>query len=85
MIVCYNCRNPEQVMTDCPETKGKPTISKKTYKKKVLKATWDSKSEFEEEVDTAHECFMTNENIPNVTPKSTLDECELSMKIGWNF
>ena len=33
----------------------------------------------EEEVDTAHVCFMANENTPKVTFKSYLDECELSI------
>ena len=59
---------------------------KKPYKKKDLKATWDSKSESKEELDTAHLCFMANENTPKVTSESHLDECELSMnKLGKAF
>jgi len=44
-----------------------------------MKATWDSESGPDEEVDTANMCFMTNENTPNVTLESTLDEYELSI------
>jgi len=60
--VCYNCRKSGHVITDCLENKAKPTTFKKTYKKKALMETWDSESESEEEVDTTHVCFMTNEN-----------------------
>ena len=44
-----------------------------------LKATWDSESESEEEVDMANVCFMTNDNTLKVTPEIILDDCELSM------
>ena len=30
-------------------------------------------------MDTANVYFMANENIPKVTPESTLDECKLSI------
>ena len=43
-IVCYNCRKPNHIVVDCSETKSKPSTSKKSYKKKALKATWDSVS-----------------------------------------
>ena len=66
-IVSYNCRKPGHVIAECPENKDKPTTFKKPYKKKSLKATWDSKSESEEEVDTAHVSFMANENTPKIT------------------
>jgi len=45
------------MVMECPETKSKPSTLKKTYKKKALKATWDSEIESEEEVDTTHACF----------------------------
>ena len=64
---------------DCPETKNKPLTSKKPYKKKALKVTWDSESETEEEVDTSHVCFMANDNTHNVTLEPSLDEYELTM------
>ena len=40
---------------------------KKPYKKKALKATWNSESETDEEVETANMCFMANDNTPKVT------------------
>jgi len=46
-IVCYNCRKTGHVIVDYPENKVQPTTFKKPYKKKVLKATWNSESEFE--------------------------------------
>ena len=67
------------IVAECPENKGKPSTSKKSYKKKALKAIWDSGSESDEEIDTAHMCFMAKENTNKVTPKSSIDNCELSM------
>ena len=61
-------------MADCPEFKKKMTSSfkpKKPEEKKAYKATWDSESESEEEVDTANMCFMAN--TPKVTSQP-LDE-----------
>ena len=79
-------------MSECPKIKNKPSTSnkpstlKKPYKKKALKATWDSKSESKEEVDTANVCFMANDNTPKVTSEPSLDECELSMdELGESF
>ena len=45
---------------------------------KALKATWDSESESDEEVDTANMCFMANESTSKVTPDTSID-CDLSM------
>ena len=67
------------MVVDCSETKSKPSTTKKPYKKKALKASWDSESETDEEVDTVHVCFMANDNIPKVTSESLLDDCELTM------
>ena len=64
---------------DCPETKSKPSTSKKPYKKKALKATWDSENETDEEVDTTHVCFIANNNTPKVTFEPLLDDSELIM------
>ena len=61
------------------ENKSKPSTSKKPYKKKALKATWDSKSESKEEEDTTNVGFMANDNTPKVTSEPSLDDCELIM------
>ena len=53
-VICFNRQKPGHMVVDYPETKIKPSTSKKPYKKKALKATWDSESETDEEVDTAH-------------------------------
>ena len=58
-VICFNCRKPGHIVVDYPETKNKPSISNKPYKKKTLTDTWDSESETDEEVDSAHVCFMT--------------------------
>ena len=53
---------------------------KKPVEKKAYKATWDSKNESEEEVDTANMCFMAN--TPKVTPQPhDDDDDELSKKV----
>ena len=67
------------MVADCPEIKSKPSTSKKPYKKKALKSTWDSESETDEEVDMTHVCFMANDN----TSKKIWHE--LSVNIHFNF
>ena len=62
-----------------PGNEKQAIISKKPYKKKTLKATWDSESESEKEVDTTNMCFMANDNTPKVTSEPSLDDCDLSM------
>ena len=43
-------------------------------------------SETDEEVDTAHVCFMANDNTPKVIPEPSLDDCDLTMdKLGEAF
>ena len=49
------------------------STSKKPYKKKALKTSWDLESETGEEVDTAHVCFMVNDNTPKITFEPSLD------------
>ena len=50
-IICFNYRKPGHIVAECPKNKGKPSTSKKPYKKKALKATWDLESESDEEID----------------------------------
>ena len=59
----------------------------KTLQKKALKAIWDSESETVEEVDTAHVCFIANDNTPKVTSEPSLDDCKLTImdKLGEIF
>ena len=84
-IICFNCRKPGHIVAECPENKSKPSTSRKSYKKKALKATWDLESESDEEVDTANMCFMANESTSKVTPDTSID-CELSIdEIGEAF
>ena len=57
-------------MAECPDFRNKISSSieqKKPFMKKVLKATWDSESESEEEVDIVNVCFMAN--TPKVNSK----------------
>ena len=49
---------------------------KKPFVKKAFKATWDSESESEDEVDTANMCFVTNTR--EVTPETSYDDTEIS-------
>ena len=78
-IVCYNCRKLGHIIAECSEIKSKLTTSKKSSKRKALKATCDSESDSEEEVDTTNVYFMANENTPKIISESSLDKCELFM------
>ena len=57
-IICFNYWKSGHIIVEYPEIKNKlsslnkRSTSKKPYKKKALKATWDLESETEEEVDT---------------------------------
>ena len=65
-----------------PDFKKKMTSSfkpKKLVEKKAYKATWDSKSESEDEVDTTNMCFMAN--TLKVTPQPLDEEDELSKEV----
>ena len=78
-IICFNYRKPGHIMAECPDFKNKISSSmkqKKWFVKKAFKATWDSESESEDEVDTANTCFMAN--TPKVTFKPSYDDIEKS-------
>jgi len=56
--------------------KNKASSSKKPFKKKTIKATWDdSESDSEEDVDSTNVCFMAQgETSSKVTSEPTLDD-----------
>ena len=69
-------------MADCLDFKKKISSSlkkKKPLEKKVYKATWDSESESEDEVDMANVCFMAN--TPKVTTEPHDDDSEISKEL----
>ena len=57
---CFHCKKTTHLIADYPSLQA--TTSKNVQKKKkAMVATWDdSKTESEEEIDTAHVCFMAN-------------------------
>ena len=57
------------------------TSSRRSQKKKALKATWDdSESDSDEEIYSANVCFMAHRDDPTkVSLETTLDDDELSM------
>jgi len=79
MSHCYHCKKMEHLIADYPSLQA--TTSRKIQKKKAMVATWDdSETESEEEIDTAHVCFMANrEEISKLTLDTSLDDDELTM------
>ena len=81
-FICYNCRKPGYIMADCLNFKKKVTSSlkqKRPVEKKAYKASWDSESESEDEVDTTNMCFMAN--TPKVTSQPFDEDNELSKEM----
>ena len=78
-ITRFNFWKPGHMVANCPETKNKPSACNRPYKKKILKATWESKSKTNREVDRAYVCFMTNDNAPKIIFEPSLDDSELTM------
>ena len=60
--LCYNYKKPGHLIVDCPKMKNKTSTSKKTFKKRAMKAMWDDSESGSEEVDTANMCFMAHGN-----------------------
>jgi len=56
-VICYECKKPGHIRTDCPLLK-----SSKKFKKKAMKATWDDSDESESGSDeeVANFCFMAH-------------------------
>jgi len=76
----YHCKKTGHLIADCPSPQA--NTSKKVHKKKkAIVAMWDdSKTEFEEEIDTAHVCFMANrEETSKVNLKISLNDDDLTM------
>ena len=81
-IICFDCQKSGHIIAECSDIKNKPSFSnksKKPFKKKALKATWDSESESEDEVDMTKVCFMANDNTPKVISEPSLDDCDLTI------
>nr|QCQ81933.1 hypothetical protein [Ammopiptanthus mongolicus] len=75
--ICYECRKPGHIRTECPQLKKAP---KKLRKKKSMMATWEdldeSSSESEDEhTESAHICLMadTDSESDEVTPSNLSD------------
>ena len=83
----YNYKKSGRLIVDCQKIKSKSSTSKKPYKKKALRETWDSENESEEDVDMVNMCFMANDNnTTKVFLKTTLDDSDLSIdKLGEAF
>ena len=76
------------LIVDYPKMKNKASTSKKTFKKKAMKATWDdSESDSEENVDSANVCFMAQgETSSKVISEPTLDDSKLTLdELGFSF
>ena len=50
-----------------------------------MKATWDSESESEEEIDTANMCFMANESTSKINPSTSLNDELFMDELGEAF
>ncbi|KAL4335130.1 hypothetical protein GQ457_07G007280 [Hibiscus cannabinus] len=74
-LICYECKKPGHIKTECPQLKNKSFGKKKKLKAHV--ATWsDEESSNEDEEEVANLCLMALEDEPKVTSNSSL--CDLS-------
>ena len=54
-IICYECKNPGHISTNCPLLK-----SSKKSKKKAMKTTWNDSDESASDEEIANFCFMVH-------------------------
>ncbi|KAK9011529.1 hypothetical protein V6N11_044377 [Hibiscus sabdariffa] len=74
-LICYECKKPGHIRTECPQLKKKSFGKKKKPKDHV--ATWsDEESSDEDEEEVANLCLMALNDEPKVTFNSSL--CDLS-------
>ncbi|KAK8661446.1 hypothetical protein V6N13_091050 [Hibiscus sabdariffa] len=74
-LICYECKKPGHIRTECPQLKKKSFGKKKKLKAHV--ATWsDEESSDEDEEEVANLCLMALDDEPKVTSNSSL--CDLS-------
>ncbi|KAK9006224.1 hypothetical protein V6N11_035269 [Hibiscus sabdariffa] len=75
-LICYECKKPGHIRTECPQLKKK-SFEKKKKKLKAQIATWSEEgSSDEEEQEVANLCLMALEDDLKVTSNSS--HCDLS-------
>ncbi|KAK8625938.1 hypothetical protein V6N13_057093 [Hibiscus sabdariffa] len=74
-LICYECKKPGHIRTECPQLKKKSFGKKKKLKAHV--ASWsDEEPSDEDEEEIANLCLMALDDEPKVTSNSSL--CDLS-------
>lgn len=74
-IICYKCKKPGHVRSDCPMRKK----NSKKYKKKAMKVTWDdseSSSYSSSESEMANLCLMARDDLSEVSSNSSSNSNE---------
>ncbi|KAK8986324.1 hypothetical protein V6N11_013818 [Hibiscus sabdariffa] len=74
-LICYECKRPGHIRSECPQLKKKSFGKKKKIKAQI--ATWsDEESSDEEEQEVANLCLMALEEETKVTSNSSI--CDLT-------
>ncbi|KAK8568978.1 hypothetical protein V6N12_007511 [Hibiscus sabdariffa] len=74
-LICYECKRPGHIRTECPQLKKKIFVKKKKVKAQI--ATWsDEESSDEKEQEVANLCLMALEEDLKVTSNSS--HCDLT-------
>ncbi|KAK8983114.1 hypothetical protein V6N11_057870 [Hibiscus sabdariffa] len=74
-LICYECKRPGHIRSECPQLKKKSFGKKKKLKAQI--ATWsDEESSDEEEQEVANLCLMALEEETKVTSNSSI--CDLT-------